>query len=83
MTIISNSLNNNHGETFVDLCQRSDELVVVSPFCYPDFSAFADVLDSSGRIQKIVFVTTLKTDEVVGKIDSLLSFRDEMNRIKV
>lgn len=83
MTIISNSSTTNHGETFMALCQRADELVMVSPFFYSDFSAFADGIESAGGIQKVLFVTTLKKEEVNGKIDSLLSFRDEMNRIKV
>ena len=83
MKILSNSDNTNHSAVFETLCRNADEILMVSPFCYSDFSIFADVLDSSGGIQKALFVTTLKTDEVVGKIDSLLSFRDEMNRIKV
>lgn len=83
MTVISNSSTTNHCETFMALCQRADEVVMVSPFCYSDFSAFAQMLESYGRIQKVLFVTTLKTEEMVGKIDSLLSFSKEMNRINV
>lgn len=56
---------------------------MVSPFCYSDFTAFADAIASSCDIRRIVFVTSLKTDEVVRKIDALISFRDEMNRINV
>lgn len=51
--------------------------------CYPDFTEFADVIDSAGGVHNVVFITTLKEPEVVGKIDALLSFGKEMNRIKV
>lgn len=83
MKIISNSTITNHGEAFISLCQNADELVMVSPFCYSDFSEFADAIASARDVHSVVFITTLKDVEVVGKIDALLSFRDEMNRIKV
>lgn len=56
---------------------------MVSPFCYSDFTAFADTIASSCDIRRMVFVTSLKTDEAVRKIDALISFRNEMNRINV
>lgn len=83
MNILSNSTNSTHSVVFESLCHNADEIVMISPFCYSDFSAFAKMLESYESIQKVMFVTTLKPDEVNGKIDSLLSFRDEMNRIKV
>ena len=83
MTIVSNSSTSNHGETFLALCQKADELLMVSPFCYSDFSDFAEALEVAGSIHRVQFITTLKKDEVVGKIDALLSFSKEMNRIKV
>lgn len=66
-----------------ELCSKADELLLVSTFCYPDFTEFADVIDSAGGVHNVVFNTTLKDPEVVGKIDALLSFGKEMNRIKV
>lgn len=83
MKILSNSTITNHGEVFASLCQKADEVVMVSPFCYSDFTAFADTIASSCDIRRIVFVTSLKTDEAVRKIDALISFRNEMNRINV
>lgn len=83
MKILSNSTNPTHSVVFETLCHNADEIVMISPFCYSDFSGFAKMLESYDGIQKVMFVTTLKPDEVNGKIDSLLSFRDEMNRIKV
>lgn len=65
------------------LCQKADELLMVTPFCYSDFSDFAEALEVAGSIHRVQFITTLKKDEVVGKIDALLSFSKEMNRIKV
>lgn len=83
MTIISNTSTTNHGEMLTKLCNKADELVMVSPFCYSDFSVFADMVATCADVRKILFITTLKTEEVISKIDSLLSFRDEMNRISV
>lgn len=83
MTIISNTSTTNHGEMLTKLCNKADELVMVSPFCYSDFSVFADMVATCDDLRKIVFITTLRTEEVISKIDSLLSFQDEMNRISV
>ena len=81
MEILSNSTTTNHGEVFASLCRKADEVVMASPFCYSDFSPFADAIASCGNIYRLVFITSLKTDEVARKIDALISFRDEMNRI--
>lgn len=83
MKILSNSKKSNHNVLFEALCHNADDIVMISPFCYSDFFAFAEMLETYGRIQKVLLVTTLKTEEVVGKIDSLLSFSEEMNRINV
>lgn len=83
MTILSNSSAPNHGETFMTLCRMADELVVVSPFCFSDFSSFANGIDGIGTIRKVTFITTLQRDGVVGKVDQLISFCREMERIGV
>ena len=57
-------------------------MLIASPFCYADFTEFADDAVSCG-VKRVRFVTTLKDDEVVGKIDALLSFCHEMKRIGV
>lgn len=83
MEILSNSTTTNHGEVFVSLCRKADEIVMASPFCYSDFTDFADTIASFSDIHRVVFVTSLKTEEVVRKIDALISFRNEMKRINV
>lgn len=65
----------------MSLCSKADELAMASPFCYTDFSGFADAVANVGSIRKIKFVTTLKKDEVIGKIDSLISFSKELVRV--
>lgn len=83
MKILSNSGSTNHGEVLVSFCRKAEEVVMVSPFCYSDFADFANTIVSCCDIRRVVFVTSLKTEEVARKIDALISFRDEMNRINV
>lgn len=83
MNILSNLSNTNHNSVFFSLCENADEIVMVSPFCYSNFTEFANSIKAAGSVSKIVFITTAKKDEIVGKIDSLLSFRKEMERIGV
>ena len=52
----------------------------MSPFCFLDFTEFADVVSSCG-VKRVEFVSTLKEEEVVWKIYALLSFSREMKRI--
>ena len=81
MQLINNS-STSHLSVLKDLLSISDDVLIASPFSYPDFTEFADVLASSG-VKRVRFVTTLKEDEVVGKIDALCSFCYEMKRIDV
>jgi len=83
MKILSNLNDSNHCVAFFDLCKEADEIVMASPFCYPDFMDFAKSIKSVGSVRKIVFITTAKNDEIVSKIDALLSFHKEMERIGV
>lgn len=83
MTILSNSSYTNHHAAFMSFCKTADEIVMASPFCYADFSAFADAILDIGSIRKVIFITTAKNEEIAGKIDSLYSFSKEMERIGV
>lgn len=83
MNILSNISIANHSSVFFSLCKNADEIVMASPFCYPNFAEFANSIKAAGTVGRIVFITTAKNDEIVGKIDSLLSFRKEMERIGV
>lgn len=83
MDILNNSNTSNHHKRFVTLCSLADEIVIASPFYYPDFSGFADVIKNAGSISKVIFITTAKKNEIAGKIDSLVSFYKEMERIGV
>lgn len=80
---ISNTENCDHKTLFFKLCESADEILIASPFCFPDFKKFADMLAAIGTIKKIIFITTLEREGVVGKIDQLISFRNEMERIGV
>lgn len=81
MEILYNSNANNHHQHFMKLCSMADELLLVSPFCFSDFSNFANEIDGIGTIMKITFITTLEREGVVGKVDQLISFSREMERI--
>lgn len=83
MEILYNSPVNSHHQHLVKLCSTADELLLVSPFCYSDFSGFANEPASLGTIRMITFITTLQKDGIVSKVDQLLSFCKEMNRIGV
>lgn len=78
MQIIENSSCHNHYDCLLDLCKQADELVIASPFCFPNFETFVSNVSKEDSTRKITFITTMKNDEVVGKIDSLLSFRKAM-----
>lgn len=67
MQLINNS-STSHLSVLKDLLSISDDVLIASPFCYSDFKEFTDVVASSG-VKRARFVTTLKEDEVVGKID--------------
>ena len=67
MQLINNS-STSHLSVLKVLLSISDDALIASPFCYPDFTEFADVVASSG-VKRVRFVTSLKENEVVGKID--------------
>ena len=77
-----NNTSSTHHSVLKELLSKADDMLIASPFCYADFTEFADDTVSCG-VKRVRFVTTLKDDEVVGKIDALLSFCHEMKRIGV
>lgn len=78
MRIISNTSNFNHAACLHTLCKQADELVIASPFCFPNFETFVSDIAKDDSIRKITFITTMKNEEAVEKIDALLSFRKAM-----
>ena len=80
MQLINNT-SSSHLSVLETIMSRADEMLLASPFCYTDFSEFADVIDCADTIRKIRFITTLKKNEVISKIDTLLSFCKEMVRV--
>lgn len=73
MQLINNT-SSSHLSVLETIMSRADEMLLASPFCYTDFSEFADVIACADTIRKIRFITTLKKNEVISKIDTLLSF---------
>ena len=67
MQLINNS-STSHLSVLKGLLSNSDDVLIASPFCYSDFKEFTDVVASSG-VKRVRFVTSLKENEVVGKID--------------
>lgn len=54
MQIINNS-STSHLSVLKDLLSNSDDVLIASPFCYPDFTEFAVVVASSG-VKRVRFV---------------------------
>ena len=69
MQIIENSSCHNHYDCLLDLCKQADELVIASPFYFPNFETFVSNVSKEDANRKITFITTMKNDEVVEKID--------------
>lgn len=53
MKLISNSNHSNHRETFISLCDKTDEIVMASPFCYSHFEKFANAVAKNGSVKKV------------------------------
>ncbi len=60
MYIVDNTTANNHYSVIKKLAHSADEIIIVSPFCFPDFSSFFDMLANIGTIKSLTFMTTLK-----------------------
>ncbi len=78
MELVNNTQNNSHYDVLMALARESDELIVASPFCFNDFRPFADDLAGNSDIRSVTFITTLKQDELLSKIEALMSFSTEM-----
>lgn len=77
MNIIGN-IDKNHLHVIKEFSQTSDELVIFSPFCFFDFADFfQEILHN--KIKKVSLITTIRPDEARQKINSLVSFVDELN----
>lgn len=83
MRLINNVAGKNHIDVILSQLSNSDELVIASPFCFSDFSGFATDISNAGSINRITLITTLKNEEAHKKVSSLLSFRDEMERVGI
>ena len=78
MKLINNTENNSHYDVMMAVAKESDELIIASPFCFNDFRPFTDDLASNSGIRSVTFITTLKQDELLSKIEALMSFSIEM-----
>lgn len=81
MNIIGNK-SSSHAQIIKGLAFRSDELILVSPFCYSDFSDFFQEIVHE-KIKSITLITTIKNDGVAFKANALSSFIDVMNIRKI
>lgn len=83
MYIIDNTTENNHHAEIEKLASISDEIVIVSPFCFGNFKYFFDKFVSHSNIQSITLITTLRNEEAMNKIPSLLSFQSEAKKLNI
>lgn len=83
MGLIYNKEGDNHFLSILSQSKIADELMIASPFCFPDFSFFAYEIFKAGSIKKLTFITTLKQEEVYRKVASLISLIKEMNRVGI
>ena len=83
MYIIDNTTRNNHYAEIKKLASISDEIVIVSPFCFGDFKYFFDKIVAHNNIQSITLITTLRNEEVMNKIPSLQSFQNESKKLNI
>ena len=68
MQIIENFSCHNHYDCLLALCKQADELLIASPFCFPNFETFVSNVSKKDSTRKITFITTMKNDEAVEKI---------------
>lgn len=83
MYIIDNITENNHHAEIEKLASISDEIVIVSPFCFGNFEYFFDKFVSHSNIQSITLITTLRNEEAMNKIPSLQSFQSEAKKLNI
>ena len=80
MYIVDNTTSTNHYFVIKKLASSSDELILISPFCFADFHSFIDELANHGSIKSITFMTTLKPEEITDKVKSFFSFRQSIEQ---
>lgn len=83
MYIIDNLTKNNHFNEIKKIISISDEIMIVSPFCFRDYEEFYDRIIADSGIKAIKLITTLKPDEMISKTESILSFREGADRYKI
>jgi len=72
--IIFNKKGNDHYTTIQNDALNADKMLIVSPYCYTDFTKFFSDIASNNLIKSISLITTLKDDEVITKVPALQSF---------
>lgn len=83
MHIIDNITADNHHAEIEKLASISDEIVIVSPFCFGDFNYFFDKFVSGSSIRSITLITTLRNEEAINKVPSLQSFQYEAKKLNI
>ena len=79
--IVSNAPEKNHLSILAELGQRSDSVLFVSPFLFPDFEDFLDQVVGP-KVKEVILVTTLKADarDMAYKCSSFVSMADYSSR---
>lgn len=72
--IILNKPGNNHYTAIINDVKNADKILIVSPFCYPNFTKFFYDVALNNSLKSISLITTLKDDEVITKVPALQSF---------
>lgn len=72
--IIFNKKGNDHYTAILNDALNADKILIVSPYCYPDFTKFFSDVTTNNSLKSISFITTLKDDEAITKAPSLQSF---------
>lgn len=72
--IIYNKKENDHYRAILNDALNADKILIVSPYCYPDFTKFFSDITTKNLLKSISFITTLKDDETITKAPALQSF---------
>lgn len=72
--IIFNKRGKDHYTAILNDALNADKILIVSPYCYSDFTKFFKDIASNNLLKSISFITTLKDDEAITKVPALQSF---------
>jgi len=81
MEIIGN-VSSKHIEFMKTQSLKADELIFFSPYCYQDFADFFHEIIHD-NIRSVTMITTLKPEDATYKVNSLVSFIDELSSRKI